>query len=165
VVTDDRTVPAGADALPAWADALHDLIVENLDGLGAVADQIGDERINVVPPLPQANSGYAIVYHCTQVVLFWAGSVIGGERIPRDRAAEWSATGTVADLHTALDDVVARLPAWVEVAVTDGVRDRTAAGSRAATATPEYLLGHLVRELAQHLGQLEITRDVVATGP
>ena len=158
MVTDDR-------ALPAWADALHGLIVEVLDGLGAVADQIGDELINVVPPLPQANSGYAIVYHCTQVVLFWAGSVIGGERIPRDRAAEWSATGTVADLHAALDDVVARLPAWVEVAVTDGIRDRTAAGSRAATATPEYLLGHLVRELAQHLGQLEITRDVVTTGP
>lgn len=150
--------------LPAWADALHNLIVENLAGLGAVADQIGDELINVVPPLPQANSGYGIVYHCTQVVLFWAGTVIGGERIPRDRDAEWSATGTVADLHAALDDVVARLPAWVDVAVTDGVRDRTAAGSRAATATPEYLLGHLVRELAQHLGQLEITRDVVETG-
>ncbi|CAM3294172.1 DUF664 domain-containing protein [Williamsia muralis] len=131
--------------LPAWAVALHDLIIETLDGLGAVADQIGDELINVVPPLPQANSGYGIVYHCTQVVVFWAGSVIGGERIPRDRAA--------------------RLPAWVEVAVTDGVRDRTAAGSRAATATPEYLLGHLVRELAQHLGQLEITRDAIATGP
>jgi hypothetical protein len=90
--------------------------------------------------------------------------VIGGERIPRDRDAEWSATGTVAELRTALDDVVARLPAWVEVAATDGIRDRTAAGSRGATATPEYLLGHLVRELAQHLGQLEITRDVIATG-
>ncbi|MBA4022788.1 MAG: hypothetical protein C0482_10540 [Gordonia sp.] len=152
-------------SLPPWANALHDLIVENLDGLGAVADQIGDELINTVPPLPQANSGYGIVHHCTQVVLFWAGSVIGGERIPRDRAAEFTATGTVADLHTALEDVVARLPAWVEVAATDGVRDRTAAGSRAATATPEYLLGHLVRELAQHLGQLEITRDVVATRP
>ena len=73
--------------LPAWADALRDLIIENLDGLGAVADQIGDELINVVPPLPQANSGYGIVYHCTQVVQFWAGSVIGGERIPRNRAA------------------------------------------------------------------------------
>ena len=151
--------------LPAWADALRGLIIETLDGLGAVADQIGDERINVVPPLPQANSGYGIVYHCTQVVLFWAGSVIGGERIPRDRAAEFTATGTVAGLHTALDDVAARLPAWIAIAATDGVRDRTAAGSRAATATPEYLLGHLVRELAQHLGQLEITRDAVATGP
>ncbi|MFJ6095716.1 mycothiol transferase [Williamsia muralis] len=152
-------------ALPAWANALHGLIVENLAGLGTVADQIGDELINVVPPLPQANSGYGILYHCTQVVLFWAGTVIGGERIPRDRATEFTATGSVADLHTALDDVAARLPAWVEVAATDGVRDRTAAGSRAATATPEYLLGHLVRELAQHLGQLEITRDVLATGP
>lgn len=93
--------------------------------------------------------------------------MIGGERIPRGRAAEFTATGTVADLHTALDDVVARLPAWVEVVVTDGVRDRAAVGSsRAAafaTATPEWVLGYLVRELGQHLGQLEITRDVVAS--
>ncbi|MBY4213621.1 DUF664 domain-containing protein [Rhodococcus fascians] len=30
-----------------------------------------------------------------------------------------------------------------------------------ATATPEWVLTHLVRELAQHLSQLELTRDVL----
>ncbi|MFI8664703.1 hypothetical protein ACIGKR_32285 [Rhodococcus qingshengii] len=54
-----------------WGDALQGLIVELLDGFGAVADQIGDELVNVVPLLSQANSGYAIVYPRTQVVLFW----------------------------------------------------------------------------------------------
>lgn len=116
-------------------DALQGLIVEILDGLGlgAVADQIGDELVNVVPLLSQANSG---VYE--RVSLYagrpWVGSAIGGEHIPRDRAAEFTATGTVADLHTALDAVVARLPAWVEVTVTDGVPDRAMVGSSCAAA-------------------------------
>jgi len=107
-------------------DALQGLIVEILDG--------GDELVNVVPLLSQANSGYAMVYPCMQVVLFWAGSVIGGERMPRDRVAEFTATGTVADLHTVLGAVVARLPVWVEVTVTDGVPDRAAVGSSCAAA-------------------------------
>ncbi|MGW8538679.1 hypothetical protein ACWGK5_31635 [Rhodococcus qingshengii] len=107
-----------------WVDALQGLIVEFLDGLGAIDVQIGDELVNVVSPLSQANSWYAMMYPCMQVVLFLAGSVIGGEHIPRDRVAEFTVTGTVADLHTALDAVVARLSVWVEVTVTDGVTDR-----------------------------------------
>ncbi|MFY2787803.1 hypothetical protein [Rhodococcus sp. MALMAid1271] len=39
--------------------------------------------------------------------------------------------------------VTARLPAWATV--TDGIRDRAAAGSRATTAIPQYILGHLVQ--------------------
>jgi hypothetical protein len=80
--------------------------------------------------------------------------VLGGWRDqwrtnPLDRAAEWSATGTILDLDTSLVDVVARLPAWVEVTVTDGVRDRTTVGSAriaaiVAMAAPEWIIGHLV---------------------
>ncbi len=44
---------------------------------------------------------------CTPVVLFWASSATGDERI--DRAAEFTATGTIAALRTALG-VVTRLP-------------------------------------------------------
>lgn len=71
VVPDDRVLPDGDDAPSPLADALHGLIVKILDGLGTVANQIGDESVNVVSPLVQANSGRAIVYHSTE-----------GERIP-----------------------------------------------------------------------------------
>ncbi|BDQ24135.1 hypothetical protein RQN9TF_33270 (plasmid) [Rhodococcus qingshengii] len=56
-------------------DALQGLIVEILDGLGlgAVADQIGDELVNVVPLLSQANSG---VYE--RVSLYAGCPVLGG---------------------------------------------------------------------------------------
>lgn len=56
----DRIVKLNARCLPE-PGALHGLMVEILDGLGAVADWIGDERIDVVPLLSQANSGYQFV--------------------------------------------------------------------------------------------------------
>lgn len=64
-------------------------------------------------------------------------SVIGGERIAGDRAGELTATGTVANLHTVLGDIVTRLADWVKVTVTAGFQDRTAL----PTATPERTSG------------------------
>ena len=63
-----------------------------------------------------------------------------------------------------------RLPAWVDIAATDGIRDRDLAdGVRGgttrvevlATATPEWALLHILQDLAQHVGQMEITRDLL----
>jgi hypothetical protein len=50
------------------------------------------------------------------------------------------------------------------ISLCEGIRDRSVTGSTrsdAATATPEWVLLHIVRELAQHLGQLELTRDLL----
>ena len=105
------------------------------------------------------------MFHCVGVIEHWAGSVIAGLKIPRDRATEFTATGRVDDLITRVDDVRARLPEWVDIALREGIRDRTVTGStrpEAATATAEWVLTHVVRELAQHLGQLELTRDVLS---
>lgn len=141
-----------------------DVCDETLDSMVAILVELGDERANTRPSLPGANSPYAIVFHCIGVIEYWAGSVIAGLSIPRDRDAEFTATGTVADLVERVTNVHGRLPEWVDVAVHEGIRDRSATGSTrntAATASPEWVLMHLQRELAQHLGQLELTRDVL----
>ncbi|MBM4511934.1 DUF664 domain-containing protein [Rhodococcus hoagii] len=39
----------------------------------------------------------------------------------------------------------------------------TTRGDTARTASATWMLLHIVRELSQHLGQLEITRDVLST--
>jgi hypothetical protein len=146
------------------AQATLAIIGESLSSMTEILRGLGDELANTRPDLPGANSPYAIVFHCVGVIEHWAGSVIAGLRIPRDRAAEFTATGRVDDLITRVDDVRARLPEWVNVALREGIRDRTVIGStrpEAATATPEWVLIHVVRELAQHLGQLELTRDVL----
>ncbi|QII03123.1 DUF664 domain-containing protein [Rhodococcoides fascians A21d2] len=87
--------------------------------------------------------------------------------ILRDLGDEFTASGRVDDVISRVDEVRARLPEWVDVALREGIRDRTVRGTtrpELATATPEWVLTHLVRELAQHLGQLEITRDILRQG-
>ncbi|CAM3048066.1 uncharacterized protein DUF664 [Williamsia muralis] len=156
--------PRQDDAEARVAEATLVITGESLSSMTEILKGLGDELANTRPDLPGANSPYAIVFHCVGVIEHWAGSVIAGLKIPRDRAAEFTATGRVDDLITRVDDVRARLPEWVDVALREGIRDRTVTGStrpEVATATPEWVLTHVVRELAQHLGQLELTRDVL----
>lgn len=146
------------------AEAALSIAGESLEAMMTIVGDLGDGRANRRPPLDGANSPYAIVFHCVGMLEHWAGSVIGGESIPRDRAAEFTASGPVDDLIERVGDVRSRLAGWVEIAVSEGIRDRSAKGSTrsdAATATPEWVLLHIQRELAQHLGQLELTRDLL----
>lgn len=131
---------------------------------------LGDDLANRRPDLPGANSCYAIVNHCIGVVDYWAGSFIAGQRIPRDRAAEFTATGRVDELLERLTSLQQRFPAWIDVAVTEGIRDRsvvdgvrggTTRSEVLATATPEWALLHILHDLAQHVGQMEIGRDLL----
>ncbi len=153
---------------PPLRGAVEVLVEENLAAMRAIVVELGDGRVTTVPALPGANSPFAIVFHCVEMLKFWCGSVIGGERIPRDRAAEFAATGTVAALESAIDDVAARVGDWVHIALTEGVRDREVSGSTrtsaVADATPEWILLHVIRELSQHLGQLELSRDILVHG-
>ncbi|MEV7043555.1 DinB family protein [Amycolatopsis sp. NPDC051061] len=69
-----------------------------LDGMAAILAELGDERANRRPPLPGANTPYAIVTHCLGVLEFWAGSLVAGRAVERDRDAEFTASGPVAGL-------------------------------------------------------------------
>ena len=81
--------------------AMRDIVVE-----------LGDELANRRPDLPGANSPFAILTHCLGVTARWASTVNLGEVVPRDRDAEFTATGAVATLAADTDrdpGVVARL--------------------------------------------------------
>jgi len=135
-----------------------------LDGMAAILTELGDERANARPDLPGANTPYAIVTHCLGVLEFWAGKLVAGRSVERDRAAEFLASGPVAGL-------VAR----VEAAKRQLREDLAAADPRAplhGEPHPDYqgtvvaqsqgsALQHVFEELAQHRGQLEITRDML----
>lgn len=146
-------------------DATVSLLQENLTAIADLVVGLGDDLAARRPDLPGANAPYGIANHCVGLVEFWLGSVVGGERIPRDRDGEFTATGRVADVAARLADLSDRVPGWVGIALDDGPRDRTAVGSTRTAAvreaSAEWMLLHVVRELSQHLGQLEITRDLL----
>lgn len=135
-----------------------------LDGMAAILVELGDERANRRPPLPGANTPYAIVTHCLGVLEFWAGSLVAGRVVHRDRDAEFTASGPVreliervavareqlrADLKAAEPAAPLRAPAPAKYADTPAGRSQGGA------------LQHVYEELAQHHGQLELTRDIL----
>ncbi|NKQ57021.1 DUF664 domain-containing protein [Amycolatopsis sp. K13G38] len=135
-----------------------------LDGMAAILTELGDERANTRPGLPGANTPFGLVTHCLGVLEFWAGKLVAGRQVERDRDAEFTATGAVADL-------VAR----VEAAKRQLREDLAVADFRAPLRGPVHAhyqgtvveqsqggaLQHAYEELAQHHGQLEVTRDLL----
>jgi hypothetical protein len=137
-----------------------------LDGMLRIVEELGDEAVNFRPDFPDANSPYGILTHCIGVVNHWIGNVIADRGIPRDRPAEFVATGTFADLKEAVRACRARLAA--DLVIVDGLdspaspppsRYRPAGGP--AEWTQGAVLIHMYEELAQHHGQMELTRDIL----
>lgn len=84
--------------------------------------------------------------------------------MPRDRAAEFLATGTVTEAlalielgHSRLAEDVAATPDMRAISVNPP--------SDHEPGTCGSVLLHVHGELAQHLGQLEVTRDLLLTRP
>jgi len=136
-----------------------------LDQQLAIVAGLGDERSNRRPALEAANSPYAILTHCLGVMEYWAGEVVAGRPIQRDRAAEFQATGTVAELGRRVDAAKAKLRADVATAEPAAPPRVPPPGPpEPGLTTQGGVLMHIYEELAQHLGQLELTRDVLLAG-
>lgn len=135
-----------------------------IDGMRRTLDRLDDQTVNTLPPLPEPNSPFQLVTHALAACEWWTAHIICGYPSGRDRAREFDSSGSVADLHRRADDVVGtlhRLQPELEAA--------TVLAHEARTSTPldgEWTVGaaliHAYEELAQHLGHLEITVDLVA---
>ena len=95
---------------------------------------------------------------------YWAGATVAGRSIERDRAAEFTASGPVAPLlaraekaRQRLAEDLAELGAWD---APQHVR-RDPDDPVPYSETKGAVLLHILEELFQHLGQMEITRDAL----
>lgn len=138
-----------------------------LDGMGGIVAGLGDRLANTRPPFPGANSPYALLTHCLGVMSYWAGQLVAGREVVRDRDAEFASAGPVGPLLDRVAEARARLAEDVRAAVPAG---------RLRGTPPEAFLGpdrelnqgaallHIYEELAQHHGQMEILRDAILLG-
>ena len=131
--------------------AMRDIVVE-----------LDDDLANRRPDLPGANSPFAILTHCLGVCAAWASTTNLGKVVPRDRPGEFTATGAVTELAAATDRVRASLREWV--ARTEPAEPPVNPDPRDGYATQGEVLLHVYEELAQHRGQLELTRDLLRAG-
>jgi Protein of unknown function (DUF664) len=137
-----------------------------LEGMVGILSELGDDLANHRPDLPGANSPFAILTHCLGVMEYWGGEVVAGRSVVRDRPAEFHATGRVAELRERTER--ARQQLRTDVAALDPFgppRGDPHAGDSTLPLgrTQGGALLHLYEELAQHRGQMEITRDLLRT--
>ena len=135
-----------------------------LDDLAALLRQLGDAHAGRRLDTPGANTPYAVVTHCLGVMEYWVGHVVHGRPSHRDRDGEFVATGDVGGLLERLEATRRQLHEDVAVVALDdppAVRPELDADSEYLAGTQGAVLWHVYEELAQHLGQLEVTRDVL----
>jgi uncharacterized damage-inducible protein DinB len=133
----------------------------------AVADRLGDELVNERPPGPDTNSVAALVVHCCGVSEFWLGCVGRGRATTRNRDAEFRARATVAGLHPMVAAMAEQASRDIR-ALDAGDADRSDRVSRVSGDPLEggdhsdgALVLHVIEELFQHLGQMELTADAL----
>lgn len=135
-----------------------------LDGMLAIVEGLGDDLANTAPDLPGANSPVAILTHCLGVVEFWTGAVIGGRTVERDREAEFAAQAKIGELATRVEERKSRMR--VDLSQMDSMREprvqppgRFQGPDRPLTQGAALI--HVVEELTQHHGHMEISRDLL----
>lgn len=137
-----------------------------LDGYAAACRDLGDDLVNArIEEVEGSNSAFALVTHVCGVMARWGRTVNRGIVVPRDRDAEFRAAGTLDEALALLEagraalheDAAAALPHEAPVNPPSVREDRDDPGLR----TQGAVLLHVYEELAQHLGQLEVTRDVL----
>jgi hypothetical protein len=138
-----------------------------LDGMAGIVAALGDGLSSRRPALPGANSPYGLLTHCLGVVEAWAGQLVHGRRVERDRDGEFEATGPVAPLLARTAAVRAQLA--LDVAAADpGAPLRSSPPAAFEGPDRELTQGaalmHVYEELAQHHGQMQQIRDLLVSG-
>lgn len=129
---------------------------------GAVIAGLRDEALNWRPG-PETNSLAVLVVHTWNSARMWTARA-GGQEVARDRAAEFRAVATGAELRAVLDGAIGEVRACVaaldpatfgqEVA---GRLDGDVDGERVTRAR---CLIHALEHTQEHLGQAFLTRQL-----
>jgi len=135
------------------------------DGMCQIAVGLGDDLANRRPNVPGANTAYGLIVHCIGVANYWAGALVAGRAVERDRDAEFVATGPTAKLVSLVEAAKAQLAADVAEADFEAPLRREPApqfkGPPREPSSQGAVLLHVLEELYQHYGQLELIRDVL----
>lgn len=132
-------------------------------GVLRVADRLGDDLINERPPVTNGTTPFALITHILGACEWWVGHMVVGDPSTRVRDDEFTASGTVAELHGAVN-------AWLDLLTTrkPAIAAATELADAPQTQIPlvgEWTIGaaliHAYEELAQHLGHLEMTADLL----
>jgi uncharacterized damage-inducible protein DinB len=129
-----------------------------------VADRLGDDRVNDRPLGADTNAVAALVIHCCAVTEFWIGHVALGRPSDRDRESEFSSAATVPELHALVASTVSQVGEDL-AAIDEGRTQADRTGRQFLEGGDESdgaIVLHVMEELYQHLGHMELAADALA---
>jgi hypothetical protein len=142
-----------------------DLYVRHaFSGMAGVLDRLDDDTVNQRPDGWGTNSVAGLVVHCCELAPSWFEMPGLGRDSTRDRDAEFAAQATVDELRGRIDEAVERTCALVEEFLAGPTvpdhpfRDFLPGGDHSDGA----LVVHVLEELFQHLGHMEVTADALS---
>ena len=108
----------------------------------------------------ETNSITVLVTHTCQSELDWL-HIAAGRAMQRDRDAEFKTTGrSTADLRATIERTASLVPDLVRAAITAGL-GAMRRGRSGPERTVAFCLEHAVKHTAEHVGQVELTRQLV----
>lgn len=147
---------AAEEALIFWR-----YIASSLDRLVGCLEGLSAEDLNWRPTAPGANSLVALAVHTLGNAEENLRETLAGHAVGRDREAEFAVRDVSAGtLVTRWQILRLELPALLADLPADAL-DRTYAHPRRGTLTGREILIVVARHAAEHLGQAELTRDLL----
>ncbi|MET0739172.1 MAG: DUF664 domain-containing protein [Acidimicrobiales bacterium] len=132
-------------------------------GMARVLDRLDDDTVNQRPGDWGTNAVAGLIVHCCELAPSWFEMPGLGRDSDRDREAEFAAQATVDELRKRIDDAAERTCALVaEFQVGPTVADHPFRDFMPGTdRTDGALVLHVLEELFQHLGHMEVTADAL----
>jgi Protein of unknown function (DUF664) len=165
--TETRVAPSNATGNNAGMELLPESIClyvrHAFAGMNKVLDRLDDTTVNMKPPTWGTNTVAGLIVHCCELAPSWFELPGLGRESVRDRDAEFQAHATIAQLRTRIAVAAERTCAVVEefvvgpTAVDHPLRDFMPGADRSDGA----LVIHVLEELFQHLGHMEVTADAL----
>lgn len=123
-------------------------------------DGLPPEALDWVPG-PEMNSISVLVYHLTGAERYWIGDVALGEPSNRDRSAEFKVREVGMDaLRQRLDDTLSYASAALEKLTLQDLEATRTSPRDGRTFTVAWALLHALDHSNQHLGHVQIMRQL-----
>jgi hypothetical protein len=134
-----------------------------ITGMMAALDRFDDESVNRRPHGDRTNSAAALIVHACSAATYWFEHIGLGRPVDRDRDREFESTASVEDLRILLTTTSFRLAALsVELdAGPTAIKHQRRDSLHGGDVSDGSLVLHVLEELFQHLGHLELTADAI----
>lgn len=132
-------------------------------GMERVLDRLDDQTVNERPDGWGTNSVAGLIVHCCELSPSWFASPGLGRESTRDRDSEFTTTATIPELRArigaAVESTCALLEEFVVGPTTPDHEFR--AFLPGTDRSDGALVLHVLEELFQHLGHMEVTADAL----